>query len=57
MLSVARYSMLPSIYEKAVKPTANGMDLNYQRKTKNSFISKGFAHGYLVLSEWAEFCL
>lgn len=27
-----------SIYEKAVKPTANGMDLNYQRKTKNSFI-------------------
>ena len=25
-------------YEKAVKPTANGMDLNYQRKTKNSFI-------------------
>ena len=38
VLSVARYSMLPSIYEKAVKPTANGMDLNYQRKTKNSFI-------------------
>ena len=30
--------MLPSIYEKAVKPMANGMDLNYQRKTKNSFI-------------------
>ena len=29
---------LPSIYEKAVKPMANGMDLNYQRKTKNSFI-------------------
>lgn len=23
---------------KAVKPMANGMDLNYQRKTKNSFI-------------------
>ena len=38
VLSAAQYLMLPSIYEKAVKPMANGMDLNYQRKTKNSFI-------------------
>ena len=38
VLSAAQYSILPSTYEKAAKPMANGMDLNCQRKTKNSFI-------------------
>lgn len=32
-----------------------GLELSEENK-KQFYIPKGFAHGYLVLSEWAEFC-
>ena len=32
-----------------------GVELSEENK-KQFYIPKGFAHGYLVLSEWAEFC-
>ena len=32
-----------------------GVELSEENK-KQIYIPKGFAHGYLVLSEWAEFC-
>ena len=31
------------------------MELSEENK-KQFYVPKGFAHGYLVLSEWAEFC-
>lgn len=32
-----------------------GVELSEENK-KQFYVPKGFAHGYLVLSEWAEFC-
>ena len=32
-----------------------GLELSEENK-KQFYVPKGFAHGYLVLSEWAEFC-
>ena len=35
----------------------NGMELNCRKRIKSSFyIPEGFAHGFLVLSDQAEFC-
>ena len=33
----------------------HGVELSEENK-KQFYVPKGFAHGYLVLSDWAEFC-
>lgn len=57
MLSAAQYLMLPSDLRKGSETYGKwyGLELSEENK-KQFYIPKGFAHGYLVLSEWAEFC-
>ena len=55
--SKAAFLMLPWIYVKTAKHTASGSVWSFLKKNKKQFyIPEGFAHGFLVLSDTAEFC-